>query len=948
MKQILEKSLLIFFILLGAGAYAQTGKIIGKVIDENGQPLIGANIIVKGAGKGSMTDIDGKYSISIAPGKYNISVSFLGYQTMEISDIDVKENALSTHDAHMKPSAGEGLNTVVVTAKANQQSNVAIVLEQKNSAVLFDGISGDQIKKTPDRTTADVLKRVSGATIQDGQFVVIRGLPERYNAAYLNGAPLPSTEPDRKAFAFDIFPSGLLNDLKIVKTAMPSLPGEFAGGLILVRTKEVPEENFYQISAGVNFNTITSFKPFTSTLGGKTDFLGIDDGTRKLNPNFPTNKEFIAAQNDFDKDKLVEFSKQMNNNYKTKTKKGLPGFNFQYSMGHVAQLNKKNSDKSGHKTSLGSVLALTYYNAPKTEEVERADFDDQKTTTRMFDRQYTENVTMGGIWNIALSISRKNGSNSRISLKNLFNMNTYDRYIERSGVDYDNGFDFLAYNNLYTQNRIISSQLNGEHVVSKHKIRLDWSLGYSNLNRIIPDYQTTQYQRGDSTMPYRVATSNTVQSNKARRFFSEQNDNSFSGTLDLTIPVKIGASRHEIKAGSMLSFKAREFQGRQFGYTRYKTSGKEVSSIEQMSIDSIFDERNFGVEGLMMREVTKMSDTYSSEQNTIAGFLQLESAFFENKLRFIYGVRMENYRQILNTYAVADESPINIDTTVTDFLPSINIVYGFHPKMNLRIAGSQTVTRPESRELAPFSFYDFGLFALVGGNPDLKRTKITNADIRYEFYPSAGQLLSVTGFYKYFQNPIEKILLPLSAGGRQFSYINAPSAQSIGLELEMRMSLSSFTKNNKSRFMDDFFIVGNFAYIHSEVKLDSLLGVGTKRPLQGQSKYIFNGGLQYLDSKYNFGISFMTNYVGKRIFTVGTLMDPPIWENPRWLLDLVVSKSFLENKLELKFSIKDMLAQRSYFYEDSNSNGRFDKNSDNVNFNYRFGQQFSFSMGYKF
>src|SRR5690606_20400026 len=144
MKQILEKSLLIFFILLGAGAYAQTGKIIGKVIDENGQPLIGANIIVKGAGKGSMTDIDGKYSISIAPGKYNISVSFLGYQTMEISDIDVKENALSTHDAHMKPSAGEGLNTVVVTAKANQQSNVAIVLEQKNSAVLFDGISGDQ------------------------------------------------------------------------------------------------------------------------------------------------------------------------------------------------------------------------------------------------------------------------------------------------------------------------------------------------------------------------------------------------------------------------------------------------------------------------------------------------------------------------------------------------------------------------------------------------------------------------------------------------------------------------------------------------------------------------------------------------------------------------------------------------------------------------------------
>lgn len=945
MKSILHLIFVVLFSVSTTQVFAQDAKLTGQLTNENGEALIGANIIVKSLGKGTMSNIEGKYSLILPPGTYEISISYIGYETVIWKNITLSANQTLVKNGKLKPRENNHLNTVVITAQANRQTSTAIVLEQKNASIVFDGISAEQIRKAPDRTSADVLKRVSGATIQDNQFVVVRGLPERYNAAYLNGSPLPSSEPDRKAFSFDIFPSALLNDLKIIKTAMPSLPGDFAGGLISVSTREIPEKNFYQIQVGTNFNAITSFKPFIRSKAGKTDFLGIDDGTRALPNNMPSNEEMLALQNGFEKDKLVQVAQSMPNNYENRTLKAMPGLNLQFTMGNVKNWNKKGENKN----SLGSVFALTYNSTPTYREAERAEFDDQNhKMVSYFDKQYTKNVSFGGLWNLALSFARNNDNSNKISLKNLVNINSFDQIVEREGRDYIKGYDIKAYNTLYTQNRLISSQLNGEHTFSKRKVKLDWGLGYSNLNRITPDYRTTLYQRGDSSMPYMIPFSNSVQPNIAGRFFSNQNDHSYNAAADLTIPIKNGSSSHQIKMGSMLHFKKRNFEARQFGYARYKSNSSNISEISQMSIDSVFDSRNMGTEGLLIREVTKLSDTYESEQNTIAGYLQLESSFLRNKLKFIYGVRFESYRQILNTYALADSNPISIDTTVNDFLPSLNIIYTPHSKINLRISASQTVTRPESRELAPFSFYDFGLFALVSGNANLQRTKISNADFRFEYYPKTGQLVSASFFYKYFQNPIEKILFPGVNEGRFFTYINVPKAYTYGTELELRLALSSFMKNNKSRFLDDFALVANAAYMISEVNLDDVVGVEEKRPMQGQSNIIFNGGFIYNDSKHHFSVSFMSNYVGRRIFLVGNEFDPSVWENPRWLLDLTVSKSFIKNKLELKLSIKDLLAQRSYFYEDINQNKKFDRNSDNINFSYKYGQQASFSASYKF
>jgi hypothetical protein len=945
------KNILTLFILsfLSLSVFTQNGFIAGKIIDQTtGEELIGVSVLVKGTTKGVATDIDGSFKLELTPGTYDIQVSFISYETKIISGVTVKAKDITDLNVSLK-SVEKELGEVVIEAKADRETSSALVLEQKNSVVVFDGISVDQIRKTPDRNTAEVLRRVSGATVQDN-FVIIRGLPDRYNAAYVNGSPLPSSEPDRKAFSFDIFPSALLNDVKVIKTAVPSVTGEFAGGIIQVSTKNIPEKNYYSFSLGTTVNAITTFYDYKKGIGGNTDFLGIDDGTRQLPANFPSNAEIVEAGNLNALTKLVDYAKRLRNNFPISTIMAPPGLNFQFSMGHNLNLKPKDKRDGLGKKELGSVFGLTYNNMATLRQIERNDFDLNGKLLTYNDNQYTTNTSWGAIWNLAFISSSANGNNTRISLKNIFNVNTNDQITERTGVLLDQLFDVRSYNTLYTQNLLLSTNLSGEHSLSKSKLKIEWGGGYSRLSRIIPDYKVLEYRRdaGDTTQPFIVSFSGSPQSLIASRFFSNQLDNIYSGNLDLSFPFKLGATRHEIKAGAFLQYKDRDFQGRVLGYCTYGIGGSDMPSISTSSIDTIFQSSHFSSDGLIIKEVTRKSDTYIYSSSIIAGYIQLENSFFENKLKFVWGARIERFNQNLNTFNAADDTPVNIDSTVTDILPSINIIYGFHPKFNLRLSGSQTVTRPESRELAPFSFYDYSIFALVGGNSRLQRTKITNADLRFEWYPQGGQIVSLSGFYKYFENPIEKILFP-GATNRTFTYINVPEAIAAGLELEYKFSIGSLLGKQHARFFDGLNLSGNIAYIYSNVSLvDTLSGTSENRKMQGQSPYILNTTLQYNDSKYDFGVALSFNYIGPRIWSVGNFYYPAIIENPRPVLDFQITKTFLEKALELRLNVKDIIAYNAIFYQDLNNNSQFDESVDNKMISQRLGQQISFAVSYKF
>lgn len=936
-------------LLFGTLLQAQNGKISGKILEESGQSIIGATVLIKGSTRGAATDLDGYYVISVEPGKYDIQISSISFETKVFTGVEVKAGQTTTLNTALA-GADKTLESVKIEAKTSREAVSTITLEQKNSVVLFDGFSGEQIKRTPDRTTADVLRRVSGATIQDNSFVVVRGLPDRYNAVYINNAPLPSSEPDRKAFAFDIFPATFINDIKVIKTAMPSLSGEFAGGLIQLRTKDIPENNFYTGSFSVGYNTVTTGKDFYQGPRGKYDFIGIDDGSRALPKGLPDNETFNNPQ--MSKPERLEYSKLFNNNWKLSDRKALPNFNAQFSMGHnINFVPKSKREQSRTRKELGSVFALTYLNNHTYTKRKRYDYAGQNREIDFTDDTYNQNVMAGGIWNLSFLYSRENGSNHRISLKNMVNVNTNDQTIVRQGTRYDQLQELLSYNMMYTQNRLWSTQLMGEHFIPKGKVKIEWNFGYNNLKRDIPDYRQLSYRRpmGDSSVPWTMPVATQPSFNDVNgRFYSKMLDNIYSGSIDLAIPFVTGPVRHEVKFGGYGQYKDRDFEARTFSYVKYQSSLYN-NALSTQGIDSIFDARNFGPNGFMIREASRKSDTYTSNSGIYSGYLQYELSALENRLRIIAGPRIEYWQQELNSFSVADESPVNINLTKLDVLPSINIIGGLTDKMNLRFAASQTVSRPEARELAPFQFYDYSVFMLVEGNSNLKRTRITNLDLRYEFYPSAGQLLSVSGFGKYFEDPIEKKME--NAGSfNLMRYVNAQSAYTYGMELEYRVNLATFYKWFRGKttdkgFFHGFSLFGNVALIKSEVNLSGFSGTESRRPMQGQSPYVLNFGAQYYDSKYDFGVTLSYNRVGQRIVNVGYTDYASYWENSRNLLDLQISKTFWK-KLELKLNARDILANPVIWYQNVGSGTRLDA-GDNEILRVIPGATYSFSIGFK-
>ncbi|MES2727197.1 MAG: TonB-dependent receptor [Bacteroidota bacterium] len=916
---------------------AQTGKIAGKVFDnKTSGALIGVKIMIEGTTTGTSSDFEGKFTIAkLAPGTYNVVASYLGYNKKVITGIEVKNGEATPITISME-EASKKLGEVVIRGEVKKESANALLIQQKNATTISDGVSIETIRKTPDRNTSDVLKRVSGATIQDNKYAIIRGLPDRYNAAYINGAPLPSSEPDRKAFAFDIFPANLLDNIVIVKSATPDLSGEFAGGLILIKTKDIPDQNFYNVSFGTSVNTLTTFNKFNTNVNGSTDFLGIDDGKRKLPGSTPDNATFQRYQNDIqtidDVQRLVNIAKPFNNNFKLEENASMrPAYSFQFSMGHVKKIKT---------AELGSIFSMSMQNTPTTQQIVRKDYDNNGKVYEYNDEQNTINTLNGFLWNISI----KNKSN-KISFKNLLNINSNDQTVVRTGEDLINGFMYKSYAMWYTQNILNSHQVNGEHYVKKFESKINWTLGYSGLNRETPDLRRVRYQKatGDDNAVFEVPLSSTAQADIAGRFFSTQNDKIFNAGFDISRALNIKKFKNEIKFGAYAQLRDRNFNARQLGYAY--APGQNPSDLRRLSIDEIFASDNISTTGLVLKEVTTPTDAYTAASNLYAGYVRFDSKVTE-RLRAVWGVRAESYNQKLNTYKTGSTEPFNIDTVVVDFLPSVNLVYALNSKTNLRASYSQTVSRPEFRELASFTFFDFNDNLLVEGSSVLKRTRIHNYDLRYELYPTPAQLVSASVFYKQFEDPIEK---SLTQGGspKTMGYSNVGSAFSYGLEVDYKLNFGQLFKV-KNEFLSGLNFIGNLAYIKSEVDVSKVLATAEKsRPLQGQSPYIVNASLQYANAKKEYGVSISFNRIGERIVNVGNSEYASYWEKPRSVIDLQINKTFYK-KLDVRFGIRDLLSQNIIFYQNGDGDNAFDSSKDNEIWNYKVGSSYSINMSYKF
>lgn len=910
---------------------AQQVPFSGKVSNNKNETLAGATVEVVETSARFSTDADGRFTVTLEQGKtYSFKISNTGYQAKTISDItpgaDARDNYI---EIVLDDNAKTNLSGVTVTSTSRrQESTNALLSFQKNNTALSSGLAADFIRRTPDKNTGEVLRRVSGASIQDNKFVIVRGLSDRYNAAFINGAALPSSEPDKKAFSFDIIPSALIDNIVINKTATPDITGEFAGGLVQITTKDIPTANQLLVGFSLGYNTQSTFKDFTSNKRGDNEWLGFSD--RKLPANYPLK---YGAFNALPLSEQLDIAKQLADDvYAQEVTTAAPIQQYNLTWANVA--NGKNGSK------LGSVLGITYRNGQQLNPVVSRNFLGASTLDTAFaytDAQNRYNVNVGVVANIAWTKGKH-----KIAFKNLFNQLLEDNYYTRNGFNFEQ--DVVLRSSVLNQRSLYSAQLEGTHTLPVKDIRFVWNVNYAYNHKEQPDLRVQTYGRLPGTTN---AFALNTRGNNSNRFFSDLEDHSFGYNASAALPFNLWGFKQSLKVGGSATLRLRDFKGIIFGY-----NDPTDPSFVTLPYDHIFDASNFSSTGFQLRtDLQNPSDKYYGVSAVSAGFIMLDNKLSE-KVRLVWGSRFENFEQFLKSNTQGTDKAQIVDTDKFDWLPSVNLTYSFNGKTNLRIAGSRTLARPEFREIADFAFFDFEQIASTSGNAALKRSSIINGDIRYEYYPRAGELLSLGAFYKSFTDPIELRLNSASSPTRrQYQFQNAETADLYGVEAEFRKSLSFITGSENS-WLSNLYVNGNLSLIFSEVLLGNTDAAGNKlpatsRPLQGQSPYLINAGFQY-DGPKGTNVSLLYNRVGERLILVGNEDMGDIYEKPRDLVDFQLSQKVLNSKGEVKLTVSDIFNQQFATFENRDSKRTYDAGVDQYFTRYKQGTTITLGFNYNF
>lgn len=921
-------SLTTFLLLFTLTLFAQNIRLTGKVTNERAEPVAGASIKLAGTSTGTTTNVEGVYFLSLTPGKkYTIEITAVGYSPKSIGDVDVTTSGVNELNVVLE-TASKTQEAIVIRAASTrrQETTNALIAFQRNNTALSSGLAADFIRRTPDRNTGEVLKRVSGASIQDNKFVIVRGLSERYNQAMINNAPMPSSEPDRKVFSFDLIPAQMVDNIIINKTATPDLPGEFAGGLVQIKTKDVPTQNVLSVGVSVGYNTQSTFRDFTSNPRNQYDWLGFDNGTRSLPASIPSTPQYRALS-DAEKIRLTkDFSGDV---YQEQTVKAAPITTLNLTWTNVSR-SKKNGGTFGSIVSLYHRKGMIIY-----DDVERGRFEQVRTPIFTgTETQNRYNVTAGGLVN--LSYVR---GNHKLSFKNLFNQSYEDVYYNRNLDNTARLQNINLRSSFLNQRSLYSGQLEGEHALTKAGIRLTWNGNVAYNFKKQPDFRTAQYVQAlsDPSSHYELDDDDT------RRFFSHLRDYSVGANGSLLIPFTLGGERQTFKAGGSTLLRFRDFGARVFRY-------RPASATTDITVpyNQAFLPQNIKGSGLFLDEQTQNTDKYFGISALNAGY-----AMFDNKigrsLRVIWGARAEFFEQFLRSRDLSLKQII-VNTEKWDILPSINMTYSLGTKHQVRLAASKTVARPEFREIAPFQFFDYEQIWGIRGETSLKRTSILNGDLRYEYYPRSGEVVSVGALVKRFDDPIELRMDAGSNGDRWlFTYANADRANLLGVEFEIRKGLDFISEGLKA-----FTFLGNATILDSKVTLETTQASGNKteqdRPLYGQSPYLVNGGLQYTTPTWN--ASLLYNRIGPRLYLVG---DPAgagffdIYEKPRNLLDLQAARKVMSGKGELKLTVSDLFNNQFAFYDNPSEKAGYNfAQGDRINYAYRPGTTVTVGFTYDF
>lgn len=886
----------------GQVAAQATGRIAGRVVSqETGEAITGAHLAIEGSGVSTLTNLDGRYLLQgVEPGAHALVVQVIGFGTKTVTDVEVAAGETTAMNVSMSPEA-VAVGSITVSATVERGSTTALLSERRRSAVVVDAVGSEQISRSPDGDAAAVLARAPGVSVVDNKYVLVRGLGDRYGAASLNGAPLASPEPDKKTVPLDIVPSSFLESIVTAKTYSPDQPGDYAGGLVQIRTRNFPTERITRFSASTSYNTAVTFAQGLGYEGGHLDFLATDDGTRGL-PDALPNERVTAAT--YTPGELEEYGEAFLGTWGP-TPRELPmDRSFNLAVGDEVRL-------FDGAVPVGYLLAVTQSSSYGNRGgwVERALGGGEEFEVDYAGISTTRSASVGGLANISVEPTPAH----RLSVSGMYNRSADDEARILQGYNHDFSTDQRNHRIRYLEQELLTAQLKGEHELwFLGDTRVDWRVDLSRAGRYEPNTRDVLYRQAPDG---RFLFETFVQSGSV--FHSDLDEFGHGGALDVRVPFRFRRLPATLSVGGAASFKDRETYARRF---RFLPQGTLGGAVRELGPNDLFSTETIGPDGFQITEATFPGDNYDASQEITAAYGLVDVEILP-RLRLVGGARVERATQVVTPLqrflsTAAELGTANLDDT--DVLPGINLTYQVTDGMNLRLGYSRTLARPQFRELAPFQFTDYAGGFLTIGNPALERSRIANYDLRWEWYPGLGSLVAVSGFYKEFESPIETVVLSSTELTR--TWVNARKADNFGAEAEVRASLGFVTP-----WLDRVGLNANVTWVESEVTTSDALvylpfGAGItdlrmtdrQRPLQGQSPYVLNLGLSYTGPQLGTLATVLYNEVGRRLDTVGSSSLPDIYEESRGRLDLVVEQPF-GNGLSAKLSAERLLGSEVEF-----------------------------------
>lgn len=944
---------LLSFLLFSVNVFG--GDIKGIIKDgKDGSPLIGVVVNIKNTTTAAVSDVDGKYELTgLKDGKYELIFSLISYKK-ETKTVVLEGGNSVDLNIDLQVEGSKELKTVNVTGTRVTRTENAVLMEIKKSMSIVSGISAAQIGKTMDRNAAEVVRRVPGVTIQDDRFIIVRGLSDRYNTVWLNDAGTPSSETDKKAFSFDMIPSGLIDRILIAKTPSPELPGDFAGGMIKIYTTSLPDKNEFSAGIQTNYRAGSTGTSFNYEPHSSTDKFGYDDGKRELPKVIPSEK-FNTNSNNID-----AISKSFpNDNWVLKNKKLGPDMRFNMAASNIFKLNK---------VRLSNTFGLSYSSVSTNYNIDRQNWDSTITENYHYkDLESKTRVSVGLLENIGIAFG-----NSKIEFKNLYSQIGESKVVFRKSMT-DSMFtnDEIGYATSYESKATYCSQLTGIHKSKSDKWVYNWTIGYNDLFKNTPDTRRLMYNRSQSggsrrsdSVYYAQVSAAGDPAQGGGMYFAQLHEHIYSFSHNFTYKAKVKSFPFDINVGNYIEYRSRLFESREFAYG-YKSSlggpGYVDTVLKFLPMDEIFSSNNVGKGQFLLDEKTDSTYQYLAKNRLLATYLSTKFSFAG--FTVLGGARYENNIQELKGHSDPN-TPSNPKIETNYILPSANIAYNVSDNSLVRVAYGKTLNRPEFREWAPSKYYDFDERADVYGSlypsaasgkqqqgDTLKVSTIQNFDVRYELYPSPGEVLHIGGFYKSIKDPIQRVFL--TNGNNVFSFANQLSAYVAGVEIEGRKNLRFMDKWFHTNAFESFYLLGNISISKSELKLGKNGVPATNSlgfvPLQGQSPYMVNVGIFYQGDRNGFQGSAMFNVYGPRMYALGynVIGEETIGELPFKSLDASLSKTFFKHYI-LNVGVQNLLDSKFTFVTDANRDGKFDSTHDKEYKTWQPGRYFSLGLKVKF